>query len=58
MFPKIMLTGLGITGTIYILVSITAIALVPAGELGEGEAPLTKVVAAGRPTSRSATSSR
>jgi len=48
-FPKIMLTGLGITGLIYILVSITAIALVPAGELGEGEAPLTKVVAAGAP---------
>jgi amino acid transporter len=48
-FPKIMLTGLGITGAIYILVSITAIALVPAGELGEGEAPLTKVVAAGAP---------
>ena len=35
-FPKIMLTGLGITGTIYILVSITAIALVPPGELGRG----------------------
>ena len=48
-FPKIMLTGLGITGAIYVLVSITAIALVPAGELGEGEAPLTKVVAAGAP---------
>ncbi len=48
-FPKIMLTGLGITGTIYILVSITAIALVPPGELGEGEAPLTKVVQAGAP---------
>ena len=48
-FPKIMLTGLGITGMIYILVSITAIALVPPGELGEGEAPLTKVVAAGAP---------
>ena len=48
-FPKIMLTGLGITGTIYILVSITAIALVPPGELGQGEAPLTKVVQAGAP---------
>jgi basic amino acid/polyamine antiporter, APA family len=48
-FPKIMLTGLSITGVIYILVSITAIALVPAGELGEGEAPLTKVVTAGAP---------
>ena len=48
-FPRIMLTGLTITGLIYILVSITAIALVPAGELGQGEAPLTKVVAAGAP---------
>jgi amino acid transporter len=48
-FPKIMLTGLGITGLIYILVSVTAIALVPAGELGAGDAPLTKVVAAGAP---------
>jgi basic amino acid/polyamine antiporter, APA family len=48
-FPKIMLTGLTVTGLIYILVSITAIALVPAGELGEGEAPLTKVVEAGAP---------
>lgn len=48
-FPKIMLTGLGLTGAIYVLVSITAIALVPPGELGVGEAPLTKVVAAGAP---------
>lgn len=48
-FPKIMLTGLGITGIIYILVSISAIAIVPAGELGEGEAPLLKVVSAGAP---------
>ena len=48
-FPKILLTGLGITGAIYILVSITAIALVPAGELGQGDAPLLKVVNAGAP---------
>ena len=48
-FPKIMLTGLTITGIIYVLVSITAVALVPVGELGEGEAPLIKVVAAGAP---------
>ncbi|HEY5821413.1 MAG TPA: APC family permease [Propionibacteriaceae bacterium] len=48
-FPKIMLTGLGITGVIYVLVSISAIALVPAGELGEGDAPLLKVVTAGAP---------
>ena len=48
-FPKIMLTGLSLAGLIYVLVSITAIALVPAGELGEGEAPLLKVVTAGAP---------
>ena len=49
MFPKIMLTGLGITGLIYVLVSISAIAIVPSGELGEGDAPLLKVVTAGAP---------
>jgi APA family basic amino acid/polyamine antiporter len=48
-FPKIMLTGLGVTGLIYVLVSISAIAIVPAGELSEGDAPLLKVVAAGAP---------
>ena len=32
-FPKMMLTGLGVTGTIYVLVSITAVALVPVGDL-------------------------
>jgi amino acid transporter len=50
-FPKMMLTGLGITGTIYILVSITAVALVPVGDLtnpDKGQA-LTQVVAAGAP---------
>ena len=30
-FPKMMLTGLGITGVIYVLVAITAVALVPVG---------------------------
>ncbi|WP_246812524.1 APC family permease [Microvirga sp.] len=48
-FPKVLLTGLVITGLIYILVSISAITLVPAAELGEGEAPLLKVVSAGAP---------
>ena len=46
-----MLTGLGVTGTIYILVSITAVALVPVGDLtdpAKGQA-LTQVVAAGAP---------
>lgn len=49
-FPKVMLTGLGITGVIYVLVSITAVALVPVGELTSGESSaLTQVVAAGAP---------
>jgi APA family basic amino acid/polyamine antiporter len=50
-FPKMMLTGLGITGVIYLLVSITAVALVPVGDLtdpAKGQA-LTQVVAAGAP---------
>ena len=50
-FPKIMLTGLGITGLIYVLVSICAVALVPVGDLidtSKGSA-LTQVVRAGAP---------
>lgn len=50
-FPRIMLTGLGITGVIYVLVSITAVALVPVGDLTDptkGSA-LTQVVRAGAP---------
>ena len=48
-FPKVLLAGLLITGIIYVLVSISAITLVPAAQLGEGEAPLLKVVEAGAP---------
>ncbi|BAT58963.1 putative amino acid permease YhdG [Variibacter gotjawalensis] len=48
-FPKILLAGLVITGVIYVLVSISAITLVPPEQLGEGETPLLKVVSAGAP---------
>jgi amino acid transporter len=48
-FPKVLLTGLLVTGFIYVLVSISAITLVPAAELGQGETPLLKVVSAGAP---------
>ncbi|MCV9938506.1 APC family permease [Boseaceae bacterium BT-24-1] len=48
-FPKILLAGLVITGVIYVLVSISAITLVSPEQLGEGETPLLKVVAAGAP---------
>jgi amino acid transporter len=48
-FPKVLLAGLLITALIYVLVSISAITLVPPEKLGEGEAPLLKVVEAGAP---------
>jgi amino acid transporter len=49
-FPRIMLTGLSITGLIYVLVSISAVALVPPGELSkEGATPLLLVVQTGAP---------
>jgi basic amino acid/polyamine antiporter, APA family len=48
-FPKILLAGLLFTCLIYMLVSISAITLVPPDQLGEGEAPLLKVVSAGAP---------
>ncbi len=46
-FPKVMLLGLCITGVIYVLVSISSVALVAPADLGEGDAPLLKVVEAG-----------
>ena len=48
-FPKIMITGLGLTGLIYILVSISAVALVPIGELSGSSTPLLLVVSLGAP---------
>jgi basic amino acid/polyamine antiporter, APA family len=48
-FPKVMLTGLVITGAIYVLVSITAVSLVPLDRLGEGDTPLLQVVETGAP---------
>lgn len=50
-FPRMMLTGLGITGTIYILVAICAVALVPVGDLADTSkgSALTQVVRAGAP---------
>ena len=49
LFPKVLLTGLLVTGLVYVLVSISAITLVPASQLAEGETPLLKVVEAGAP---------
>jgi APA family basic amino acid/polyamine antiporter len=48
-FPKMMITGLSITGVIYVLVSITAVALVPVADLAASDTPLVLVVKAGAP---------
>lgn len=48
-FPRVMFAGLAVTGLIYVLVSISAVALVSPEELGEGETPLLTVVATGAP---------
>ncbi|MGW0808627.1 APC family permease [Nonomuraea sp. NPDC002799] len=48
-FPRMMLTGLGITGLIYVLVSICAVAVVPVGRLAESETPLSTVVQTAAP---------
>jgi amino acid transporter len=48
-FPRIMLTGLGITGVIYVLVSICAVAVIPVGTLAESETPLATVVQTATP---------
>jgi amino acid transporter len=48
-FPRVLLAGLVATGVIYVLVSISAIALVPADALSEGDTPLLQVVEAGAP---------
>src|SRR5690625_7362635 len=44
-----MLTGLSLTAFIYVLVSITAVAVVPVGELADSPAPLLAVVRLGAP---------
>ncbi len=44
-----MLTGLGITAVIYVLVSICAVAIVPIGELAGYETPLVTTVQTASP---------
>lgn len=48
-FPRIMLTGLGITAVVYVLVSICAVAVVPVGELAGNDTPLVTVVQTAAP---------
>ena len=48
-FPRTMLTGLGITAIVYVLVSIVAVAVVPVGELAGNDTPLVTVVQTAAP---------
>src|SRR3546814_14357511 len=48
-FPKVLMGGLTAAAVIYLLVSVVAIALVPAEHLAEGATPLLKVMEAGAP---------
>ncbi|MEV0198845.1 APC family permease [Nonomuraea sp. NPDC050691] len=48
-FPRMMFTGLGVTGLIYVLVSICAVAVVPVGRLSASETPLVEVVQTAAP---------
>jgi basic amino acid/polyamine antiporter, APA family len=48
-FPRMMLSGLGIAGVVYVLISIVAVALVPVGTLEESDTPLVEVVKVGAP---------
>lgn len=49
-FPKVLLTGLGIAGVVYVVVAVIAVALVPVGILAESDSsPLVKVMEAAAP---------
>ncbi|MEL4356371.1 MULTISPECIES: APC family permease [unclassified Luteococcus] len=48
-FPKMLLTGLCLTGVVYVIIAVTSIALVSPEKLGEGSTPLLQVVQVGAP---------
>lgn len=48
-FPRMLIAGLSITGVVYVLVSITAVAIVPIGDLASAKTPLLEVVHRGAP---------
>ncbi len=48
-FPKVLLSGLGVAGVIYLLIAIVSVALVPTGVLKASETPLVQVVQAAAP---------
>ena len=48
-FPRIMITGLTITGAIYVLIGLCSVALVPVGQLADSDTPLVTVVETAAP---------
>ncbi|MFC7457436.1 APC family permease [Brachybacterium sp. GCM10030267] len=48
-FPRALIGGLSITGVIYVLISVLAVAVVPIGQLTEATTPLLTVVEVGAP---------
>ncbi|GAA1491172.1 APC family permease [Brachybacterium sacelli] len=48
-FPRALIGGLSITGLVYVLISVVAVAVVPIGELTEASTPLLTVVTVGAP---------
>ena len=48
-FPRALIGGLSITGVVYVLISVIAVAVVPIGQLTEATTPLLTVVEVGAP---------
>jgi APA family basic amino acid/polyamine antiporter len=48
-FPRMMITGLTITGASHVLIGLCSVAIVPVGELADSDAPLVTVVQAAAP---------
>jgi APA family basic amino acid/polyamine antiporter len=48
-FPKMMITGISVTGLIYVLIAICSVALVPVGVLADSDTPLVTVVETAAP---------
>ncbi|APX33374.1 amino acid permease [Brachybacterium sp. P6-10-X1] len=48
-FPRALIGGLSITGVVYVLISVVAVAVVPIGQLTEASTPLLTVVKVGAP---------
>jgi amino acid transporter len=48
-FPKVLLSGLGVAGVIYLVIAVVSVALVPTGVLKASETPLVEVVQAAAP---------